>query len=104
MASAHPSPLSARRGFLGSRPFSQVNDWLRGRGETVFTGYTDLETASTVLGILHDGVPVTRASAGQIVEVILAETALYAESGGQVADKGVIVEHAAPIAMAGICT
>ncbi|MEZ5214974.1 MAG: DHHA1 domain-containing protein, partial [Microbacterium sp.] len=47
--------------------------------------------ASTVLGILHDGVPVTRASAGQIVEVILAETALYAESGGQVADKGMIV-------------
>ncbi|MCC9054995.1 alanine--tRNA ligase [Microbacterium sp. F2E] len=64
---------------------------LRAQGETVFTGYTDLETASTVLGILHDGVPVTRASAGQIVEVILAETALYAESGGQVADKGVIV-------------
>lgn len=63
---------------------------LRGRGETVFTGYTDLETESTVLGILHDGVSVDRASAGQIVEVILAETALYAESGGQVADRGVI--------------
>jgi uracil-DNA glycosylase len=23
--SAHPSPLSARSGFFGSRPFSQVN-------------------------------------------------------------------------------
>lgn len=34
VASAHPSPLSARRGFFGSRPFSRVNDWLRGRGET----------------------------------------------------------------------
>ena len=31
--SAHPSPLSARRGFFGSRPFSRVNDWLRDRGE-----------------------------------------------------------------------
>ncbi|CAM3035240.1 Uracil-DNA glycosylase [Paracoccus aminovorans] len=31
--SAHPSPLSARRGFFGSRPFSRVNDWLRARGE-----------------------------------------------------------------------
>ncbi len=30
---AHPSPLSARRGFFGSRPFSKVNDWLRTRGE-----------------------------------------------------------------------
>ena len=26
--SAHPSPLSAYRGFFGSRPFSRVNDWL----------------------------------------------------------------------------
>lgn len=26
---AHPSPLSARRGFFGSRPFSKVNEWLR---------------------------------------------------------------------------
>lgn len=64
---------------------------LRAQGETVFTGYTDLETESRVLGILADGVSVPRAGAGQIVEVILAETALYAESGGQVADKGVIV-------------
>ncbi|MCL3883452.1 uracil-DNA glycosylase [Marivita sp. GX14005] len=31
--SAHPSPLSARRGFFGSRPFSKVNDWLRQQGE-----------------------------------------------------------------------
>ena len=31
--SAHPSPLSAHRGFFGSRPFSRVNDWLVSRGE-----------------------------------------------------------------------
>ena len=30
---AHPSPLSARRGFLGSRPYSRVNAWLQTRGE-----------------------------------------------------------------------
>lgn len=63
----------------------------RAQGETVFTGYTDLETESTVLGLLVDGHPATRASAGQIAEVILPATSLYAESGGQVADKGVIV-------------
>lgn len=63
----------------------------RAAGETVFTGYTDLETESSVLGILVDGLSVDRATTGQIAEVILAETALYAESGGQVADKGVIV-------------
>lgn len=31
--SAHPSPLSARRGFFGSRPFSTVNAWLTQRGQ-----------------------------------------------------------------------
>ncbi|KAA9110550.1 alanine--tRNA ligase [Microbacterium rhizomatis] len=63
----------------------------RSLGETVFTGYTELEAESTVLGIIVDGVSVDRASAGQIAEIIVAETALYAESGGQVADKGIIV-------------
>ena len=30
--SAHPSPLSARRGFFGSRPFSRANELLREQG------------------------------------------------------------------------
>ncbi|HET8594686.1 MAG TPA: uracil-DNA glycosylase [Intrasporangium sp.] len=30
--SAHPSPLSARSGFFGSRPFSRANDLLRRQG------------------------------------------------------------------------
>lgn len=32
--SAHPSPLSARRGFFGSRPFSTVNELLKKQGTT----------------------------------------------------------------------
>lgn len=28
---AHPSPLSARRGFFGSKPFSRINQWLTAR-------------------------------------------------------------------------
>lgn len=32
LASAHPSPLSARRGFFGSRPFSRINTWLTSQG------------------------------------------------------------------------
>jgi uracil-DNA glycosylase len=31
--SAHPSPLSARNGFFGSRPFSRVNSALRAAGK-----------------------------------------------------------------------
>ncbi|MGR3640245.1 uracil-DNA glycosylase [Alterinioella nitratireducens] len=34
---AHPSPLSARRGFFGSRPFSRVNNWLESKGEAPIT-------------------------------------------------------------------
>jgi len=63
----------------------------RARGETVFTGYEYLETETTVLGLIVDGGSVNRATAGQIAEVIVAETSLYPESGGQEADAGTIV-------------
>lgn len=33
IASAHPSPLSARKGFFGSKPFSTANAWLEAKGE-----------------------------------------------------------------------
>ena len=32
ITSAHPSPLSARRGFFGSKPFSKANDFLMAHG------------------------------------------------------------------------
>lgn len=34
ICSAHPSPLSARRGFFGSRPFSRINEYLVQTGQT----------------------------------------------------------------------
>src|SRR5690606_14862763 len=63
----------------------------RAKGETVFTGYEFLETDSQVLGIIKDGASVQRATVGDTIEVILAETALYPESGGQDSDLGTIV-------------
>jgi len=33
LSAPHPSPLSASRGFFGSRPFSQTNNWLRNHGK-----------------------------------------------------------------------
>ncbi len=41
LCSAHPSPLSAYRGFFGSRPFSRVNDFLRAHGEASINWKTD---------------------------------------------------------------
>ncbi len=63
----------------------------RTQGETAFTGYEYLQTETTVLGIIVDGLSVTKAVAGDIAEIILAETSLYPESGGQEADAGSIV-------------
>ncbi|MGV3525342.1 MAG: uracil-DNA glycosylase [Candidatus Sericytochromatia bacterium] len=37
ITSVHPSPLSAHRGFLGSRPFSQANAALLAHGQTPVT-------------------------------------------------------------------
>jgi len=33
LTAPHPSPLSAYRGFFGSRPFSQINDFLQQTGQ-----------------------------------------------------------------------
>ncbi|WP_137872651.1 alanine--tRNA ligase [Rhodococcus sp. Q] len=60
------------------------------RGETEFTGFAELTTEATVLALISGGVRVPTATAGQEVEVILDRTPLYAESGGQIADIGVI--------------
>ncbi|GAA0995361.1 alanine--tRNA ligase [Subtercola frigoramans] len=75
---------------LGANDLSAFAEF-RAAGETVFTGYTELQTDSRVLGLIIDGTSVTTAVAGELVEVILAETSLYAESGGQEADAGTIV-------------
>lgn len=34
LRAVHPSPLSAHRGFFGSKPFSRINDWLGQQGLT----------------------------------------------------------------------
>jgi len=33
LRSPHPSPLSAHRGFFGSKPFSRINAWLSAQGD-----------------------------------------------------------------------
>jgi len=46
ISSPHPSPLSARRGFFGSRPFSRVNAELRAQGaDPVIWSTTELACA-----------------------------------------------------------
>ncbi|ARJ05417.1 alanine--tRNA ligase [Cnuibacter physcomitrellae] len=75
---------------LGITDLSVYSEF-RALGETVFRGYDSLETESRILGLIVDGRSVSSAVAGEQVEVILAETSLWAESGGQEADAGAIV-------------
>ncbi|AKP47910.1 MULTISPECIES: alanine--tRNA ligase [Bacillus] len=56
-----------------------------------FIGYDQLETDAVVEVILKNGEIVSKASAGDTVQFILNRTPFYAESGGQIADKGVLV-------------
>lgn len=63
----------------------------RAHGETAFIGYDDLEASSQVLGLIRDGVDVQSARAGETIEIILAETSLWAEAGGQAPDHGKII-------------
>lgn len=57
---------------------------------TDFTGYDRLNDEATVLGIVSGHEKVQAASEGDEVEIILDRTPLYAESGGQLADRGLI--------------
>ena len=56
--------------------------------------YTAPEMETTLVGLLVDGERVDQAKPGAAVEVILAATPFYVESGGQVSDTGVIARFA----------
>jgi alanyl-tRNA synthetase len=80
----------ARAKKLGHADTSGYRE-LREKGITEFTGYQELATDSQVRGVLREGSVVPAAEQGDTVEVVLEKTPFYAESGGQIADEGLIV-------------
>lgn len=75
----------------GHGDLSAYRQVLDQHGETQFLGYTDLQATAKVVGLLEDGVPVRSVTEGHKAELVLDRTPFYAESGGQVADTGVLV-------------
>ncbi len=59
--------------------------------ESKFVGYDQLQVQATVVVLLKDGVTVEKATTGEEIQFILDQTPFYAESGGQIADKGTLL-------------
>lgn len=91
-ARARADAKARKGGVTGAPVFTEL---LETGGPTEFTGYAELESEGTVRGLVRDGERVAAAGAGEIVEVVLDRTPLYAESGGQESDAGSILGSSA---------
>lgn len=69
------------------------NQQLKSDNKTAFTGYDDVVGQAKVVELFKDGKPVEQLQAGENGIVVLSETPFYAESGGQIGDKGVLVAN-----------
>ncbi|HVZ91921.1 MAG TPA: alanine--tRNA ligase, partial [Rhizomicrobium sp.] len=81
----------ARRAWAGSGEAADEAGWFRLRdefGPTEFLGYDLEEAEGRILAILENGRRVTHASAGARVTILTNQTPFYAESGGQIGDRG----------------
>ncbi|MEJ7651709.1 MAG: alanine--tRNA ligase [Nakamurella sp.] len=85
-ARARADAKSRKGGFGDLSVYRELLD----AGATEFTGYTELKSEGVLRGIISDGKRVPTANVGDIVELVLDRTPLYAESGGQESDAGTI--------------
>ncbi|MBG6028636.1 alanine--tRNA ligase [Proteus mirabilis] len=69
---------------------TDYNSLIKVDSRSEFSGYEQDEQQGTITAIFHNGQSVTELKAGEEGIIFLNKTAFYAESGGQVGDKGVL--------------
>ncbi|MBG3013856.1 alanine--tRNA ligase [Proteus faecis] len=69
---------------------TDYNSLIKVDSRSEFSGYDHDEQQGTITAIFHNGQAVTELKAGEEGIIFLNKTAFYAESGGQVGDKGVL--------------
>jgi CheY-like chemotaxis protein len=72
--------------------YKEISSGIR---KTVFTGYGALEGTGEVVAIISGDRKVSEVKEGDEAEIILDQTTFYAESGGQVGDRGELLGEAA---------
>ena len=74
----------------GDERVAEIYGQLASDISTRFRGYSELSGTSTIRALLVDGESRGAAVRGDAVEIVVDETPFYAESGGQVGDRGVL--------------
>ena len=74
--------------FAQGRDDNALTELLQRLGPTEFTGYDGVTGSSKIVGLVVDGQEVESISAPQQALVLLDATPFYAESGGQIGDRG----------------
>ena len=82
---------TARKSWSGSGDKATDEIWLKLKereGDNTFIGYENMRVKSNVKSIVMDGREVKEADKGAKAQVITSSSPFYAESGGQLGDKG----------------
>jgi alanyl-tRNA synthetase len=79
--------------------FSMAADLEYSGGKTEFRGYDTLKVSGRVVALYKEGTSARSLKAGETGVVVLDQTPFYAESGGQVGDRGEIVGSAGTFAV-----